>query len=207
STSPSAPPSSPRRCSPKTAATWCPSKWRCSERKPSGKARSSRSPCASTPRGHESLIAVNDAALRPVRRADLQQHAVVLDYADVVLRHPSRHPREDLVPVGECHGVEAVPAHPGNGALGLDEVSSWHLVILLIAMAAASHSLPHERVLVLPRSWIHRRTCARPGIPGEAVAPRTSRAYRGSRRLGRTASPLRRATATFLEPQQAHRRP
>ena len=78
------------------------------------------------PTGAESLIAVNDAALRPVRRADRQQHAIVLDYADVVFRHPPRHPREDLVPVGECHGVEAVPAHPGDSSLGLDEVSPRH---------------------------------------------------------------------------------
>src|ERR1700748_1956432 len=75
----------------------------------------------------KSLIAVNDPPLRPVRRADLQQHAVVLDYPDVVFRHPARHPREDLVPVGEYHGVEAVPAHPGDCALGLDEVRLRHV--------------------------------------------------------------------------------
>src|SRR6202012_5061442 len=101
--------------------------------------------------GRGSLVAVDDAALGPVRGADLQEHAVVLDDADVVLGHPSRHPRQDFVPVGEDHGVEAVPAQPGDGSLGLDEVSSWHLVILLVALAAASHSGPRERALVLPR--------------------------------------------------------
>jgi len=38
-------------------------------------------------------------------------------------------------------------------------------------MAAASHSLPRERALVLPRPWIHRRTCARPGIPRGSRCP------------------------------------
>jgi uncharacterized protein DUF1905 len=36
--------------SPGTGATWCPSRWRCSERRRSGRARWSRSFCVSTPR-------------------------------------------------------------------------------------------------------------------------------------------------------------
>src|SRR6202044_1217196 len=68
-------------------------------------------PCTvSGPSPSGSLVAVDDAPLRPVGWADLQQHAIVLDDADVVLRHPPGHPREHLVPVGESHGVKAVPA-------------------------------------------------------------------------------------------------
>jgi len=125
----------------------------------------------------------------------------------VVLRHPSRHPREDLVPVGEYHGVEAVPAHPGNSALGLDEVSSRHLAILLIAMAAASCSLPRERALVSRRPWAHYRTCARPASSRGSRCPPSQRARRGVGISAELPLAIRRATATFLDPQQAHRRP
>lgn len=122
-----------------------------------------------TPRpGAGSLKAVNDAALRPVCGADFQQHAIVLDYADVVFRHPSRHPRKDFMPIGEYHGIEAVSTHPGDSTLGLNEISSRHLAILLIALAAASHRLPRERAPALPRPGLiagHAPDLKSPGKP------------------------------------------
>src|SRR6185437_4748574 len=130
---------------------------------------------------------------RPVRRTDLQQHAVVLDYADVVFRHPTRHPREHLVPVGEYHGVEPVPAHPGDRALGLDEVTLRHSAILLIALAAASGILRRERarsraVRLASTPSPAARTGPRSGIPRGGHCPEARGTCHTSRHLGRTAS-------------------
>jgi hypothetical protein len=74
--------------------------------------------------------------------------------------------------------------------------------------------------------WLRRRTACRAsahwfsrapgfiaghaqdlGSPGEAVVPRTSHAWAGLGISAELLLALRRATATFLEPQQAHRRP
>jgi hypothetical protein len=71
STSPSATPSSPLRCSLRTGATWCPSRWRCSERRKSRRARSLRSSCVSTPR------AENDGARRQRQKRTFRPGAVI----------------------------------------------------------------------------------------------------------------------------------
>jgi hypothetical protein len=41
---------------PRTGATWCPSRWQCSEQRRSVRARSLRSPCVSIPRAEIALV-------------------------------------------------------------------------------------------------------------------------------------------------------
>ena len=64
-----------------TAAIWCPSRWRCSERRRSGRARSSRWSCVSTPR------AGNDERMG-LRQPDAQVIAVKLVVTWDTAHHP-----------------------------------------------------------------------------------------------------------------------
>ena len=75
-------------------------------------------------------------------------------------------------------------------------------------MAAASHSLPRERALVPPRPWGSLQDMRKTwNLPGKQLSPKPAVHAARPSISAELLLAVRQATAAFLEPQQAHRRP